>query len=113
MGVGIVFSGILSNGCLVLEGALRDLKAELGTEVAIGTDNFTHAAEVARTHGFDVELRDDTLVARLQPGEETRSASAALNRALCVAGVRVYGIAVRERNLETLYRQAGQPATAA
>jgi ABC-2 type transport system ATP-binding protein len=105
--------GILSEGRLVLEGALRDLKAELGTEIAVGADNFTHAAEVARTHGFDVEFRDDTLVARLQPGEETRSASAALNRALCVAGVRVHEIAVRERNLETLYRQAGQQPAAA
>jgi ABC-type multidrug transport system ATPase subunit len=105
--------GILSDGRLVLEGALRELKAGLGTEVAVGTDNFTHAAEVARAHGFDVECRDDTLVARFKPGEETRSASAALNRVLCVAGVRVHALVVRERNLETLYRHAGQPATAA
>ena len=105
--------GILSEGRLVLEGALRELKAGLGTEVAVGTDNFAHAAEVARAHGFDVECQDDTLVARLKPGEETRSASAALNRVLCVAGVRVHALTLRERNLETLYRHAGQPATAA
>ena len=105
--------GILSEGRLVLEGALRELKAGLGTEVAVGTDNYKHAAEVARAHGFDVECQDDTLVARLAPGEETRSASAALNRVLCVAGVRVHALTLRERNLETLYRQAGLPAVAA
>jgi len=105
--------GILSDGRLVLEGALRELKTGLGTEVAVGTDNSARAAEVARTHGFDVECRDDTLIARLPPGEETRSASAALNRVLCVAGLRVHELAVRERNLETLYRHAGQPAAAA
>ena len=105
--------GILSEGRLVLEGALRELKAGLGTEVAVGTDNFAHAAEVARAHGFDVECQDDTLVARLKPGEETRSASAALTRVLCVAGVRVHALTLRERSLETLYRHAGQPAIAA
>jgi len=105
--------GILSEGRLVLEGALRELKAGLGTEVSVGTDNFAHAAEVARAHGFDVECRAETLVARLAPGEETRAASAALNRVLCVAGVRVHALAVHERSLESLYRHAGQPAVAA
>jgi ABC-2 type transport system ATP-binding protein len=105
--------GILSEGRLVLEGALRELKAGLGTEVAVGTDDAERAAEVAGAHGFDVECRDDALVARLPAHEETRSASAALNRVLCVAGVRVHALALRERSLETLYRQAGQPAVAA
>src|SRR5688572_7651410 len=57
--------GILSHGRLVLEGALRDLKSGLGTEVAVGADNLERAADVARAHGFDVECRDDALVARL------------------------------------------------
>lgn len=104
--------GILSGGRLVLEGELRELKARLGTEVVVDADDFTHALEVARAHGFDVECRDEMLVARLQPGEQARSASAALNRVLCVAGVRVHALAVRERNLEALYRHAGQPAAA-
>lgn len=102
--------GILSEGRLVLQGALGELKASLGTEVAVGTDDPARAADVARAHGFDIECRDDALVARLAPGEQTRSASAALNRVLCVAGLRVHTVTLRERSLETLYRNAAQPA---
>jgi ABC-type multidrug transport system ATPase subunit len=102
--------GNLSEGRLVLEGALGELKASLGTEVAVGTDDPARAAAVARAHGFDIECRDDALVARLAPGEQTRSASAALNRVLCVAGLRVHAVTLRERSLETLYRNAAQPA---
>jgi ABC-2 type transport system ATP-binding protein len=102
--------GILSEGRLVLEGALAELKKGLGTEVAIGTDDVARAADVARSHGFDIECRDDALIARVAPGEEARPASAALNRVLCVSGVRVHAVTLRERSLETLYRGAGQPA---
>lgn len=102
--------GILSAGRLVLEGALGELKASLGTEIAVGTDDPARAAEVARAHGFDIECSDDALVARLAPGEPTRSASAALNRVLCIAGVRVHALTLRERSLETLYRNAALPA---
>ncbi len=105
--------GILSEGRLVLEGALGELKASLGTEVAVGTDDPARAADVARAHGFDIECRDDSLVARLAPGEQTRSASAALNRVLCVAGLRVHAVTLRERSIETLYRNAAQPAVLA
>jgi ABC-2 type transport system ATP-binding protein len=102
--------GILSAGRLVLEGALAELKSGLGTEVAIGTDEPARAAEIAREHGFDIECHDDALIARLAPGEPARPASAALNRVLCVAGVRVHALSLRARSLETLYRGAGQPA---
>jgi ABC-2 type transport system ATP-binding protein len=102
--------GILSAGRLVLEGALAELKSGLGTEVAIGTVDLARAAEIARGHGFDIECQDDALIARLAPGEPARPASAALNRVLCVAGVRVHALSLRERSLETLYRAAGQPA---
>jgi hypothetical protein len=97
----------------VLEGELRALKSGLGKEIAVGTDNCTHAAEVARAHGFDVEHREETLIARLRPGEEPRGASAALNRALCVAGVRVHALSLREPDLESLYQNAAQAAVAA
>ena len=105
--------GILSDGRLVLEGALGELKRGLGTEVVVESDNLRLACDVGRAHGFDVELRDDAVVARLRPDEETRGASAALNRVLCVAGVRVHALALRERSLETLYRHAGQPVAIA
>ena len=105
--------GILSEGRLVLEGALAELKSRLGTEVAIGTDDIARAADVARSHGFDIECQDDALVARLAPGEEARPASAALNRVLCVAGVRVHAVALRERSLETLYHGVGHAAALA
>jgi ABC-2 type transport system ATP-binding protein len=105
--------GILCEGRLVLEGSLAELKTGLGAEVAIGTDDLARAAEVARGHGFDIECRDDALIARLAPGEAARPASAALNRALCVSGVRVHAVTLRERSLETLYRGAAKPAAVA
>lgn len=100
--------GILSHGRLVLEGALSELKAGLASEVAIGTDTPERAIAVAREHGFEIEQADDALVARFAPREDARSATAALNRVLCVAGVRIHALAPRQRTLETLYRQAAQ-----
>ena len=105
--------GILSHGRLVLEGALAELKAGLASEVAIGTDTPERAAALAREHGFDVAHEDDALVARFAPREDARSATAALNRALCVAGIRIHALAPRQRTLETLYREAARSAGAA
>lgn len=101
--------GILSHGRLVLEGALAELKAGLASEVAIGTDMPERAIAVAREHGFEIEQTDDdALVARFGPREDAHNATAALNRVLCVAGVRIHALAPRQRTLETLYRQAAQ-----
>jgi ABC-type multidrug transport system ATPase subunit len=103
--------GILAEGRLVLEGALAELKRGLEVEIAVGTDDPVRAAGIARAHGFAVDPHlstgnADTLVARLPAGEDARSATSALNRVLCVAGVRVHALAARERSLETLYRHA-------
>lgn len=108
--------GILSHGRLVLQGALDELKAGLATEVAIGTDTPGRAAAIAREHGFDIVQTDgvqagDTLVARFGPHEDARHATAALNRVLCTAGLRIHTLAPRQRSLETLYRQSA-PAIA-
>lgn len=105
--------GILSEGRLVLEGALADLKAGLASEVSVETDTPERAVAIAREHGFDVAKGDDALIARFQPGEEVRAGTAALNRVLCVAGIRIHALAPRQRTLETLYRQAALPATPA
>ena len=101
--------GILSQGRLVLEGALADLKAGMASEVAIGTDTPGRAAEVARGHGFDVEQDEASLVARFPPHQDARQATAALNRVLCTAGIRIHALAPRQRSLETLYRDAALP----
>jgi ABC-2 type transport system ATP-binding protein len=103
--------GIVSQGRLVLEGALSELKGGLASEVAIGTDAPERAAAVAREHGFDVAQEDGApgegvLVARFGPREDVRGAAAALNRVLCTAGVRVHALAPRQRTLEALYRQS-------
>ncbi|HEY1069806.1 MAG TPA: ABC transporter ATP-binding protein [Thermomonas sp.] len=105
--------GILSHGRLVLEGALAELKAGLAAEVEIGTDAPEQAVAVARSHGFAAERDDQAVIVRLADDDEPRSAAAALNRALCVAGVRVHALAPRQRSLERLYRQAAQPVAAA
>lgn len=104
--------GILSQGRLVLQGALAELKAGMAGEVAIGTDAPDRAAALAREHGFDVSQHDDELVARFSPQEDVRGGAAALNRVLCTAGLRVHAIAPRQRSLEALYRQSAPTALA-
>lgn len=98
--------GILNHGQLVLEGALDDLKSNCAIEVEIGTDTPDQAAQVARQHGFDATCDDTTLVARFMPCDDVRTASAALNHALCAAGIGVHTILQRQRSLETLYHHA-------
>ena len=105
--------GILSHGKLVLEGALAELKAGMANEVAIETDTPERAMHIAREHGFELEQAGDALVARFSPREDARNATAALNRVLCVAGIRIHALAPRQRTLETLYRNAAQAATPA
>ena len=105
--------GILNHGRLVLEGALSDLKAGLGSELSIEADDLARAATVAQSHGFQVERADTQLIAKLAPGDEPRAATAALNRALCAADIAIHALTPRTRSLETLYRQAAQPARAA
>lgn len=107
--------GIVSQGRLVLEGALTELKAGLANEVAIGTDSPERAAALAREHGFDIAPADEradpgVLVARFAPREDARHATAALNRVLCTGGIRVHALAPRQRSLETLYRQSAPAA---
>lgn len=97
--------GILSQGRLVLEGALAELKAGLASEVAIQSATPGRAAALAREHGFEVEQDDDAVVVRFAPRDDVRSATATLNRVLCMAGIEVHALAPRQRTLETLYRQ--------
>ena len=104
--------GILSQGRLVLEGALADLKAGLAAAVEVGTDAPERAMAIASAHGFEVERADEAVVVYIAADEEPRDATAALNRALCAAGVRVHALAPRQCSLETLYRNAAQPALA-
>ena len=100
--------GILSQGRLVLEGALAELKAGLAMEVCVETDAPERAAGIARAHGFDIEHRAEVLIARFAPGEESRRATAELNRVLCAAGIAIHALAPQQRSLETLYRDAAQ-----
>lgn len=102
--------GILSQGSLVLEGALTDLKAGLSSEVLLETDTPEHAIALAREHGFDIVPVANGLVARIAPGQSVRHASCALNRALCLAGIRIHRLEPQEPSLESLYQQAAHPA---
>jgi lantibiotic transport system ATP-binding protein len=97
----------------VLEGALADLKAGLGSELAIEADDPVRAAEVARSHGFVLDHAQAQLIATFTPGEDARAATAALNHALCTAGIGVHALTPRQRSLETMYRDAALPARVA
>jgi lantibiotic transport system ATP-binding protein len=99
--------GILSQGRLVRQGRLADLKASVQGEVLIGTDMPERALAVAQAHGFDVCPGDGGVLARIPAGEAIAAVSAALNRVLCVAGVRVHALTPRQHSLESLYREAG------
>ena len=101
--------GILSHGRLVVEGALAELTAGLGTEIRIETDAPARAAGIAGAHG-EVAHEDDAIVVRLPPGVDPRATGAALNQCLCLAGVRVHAFAPRRPSLEILYRSAARPA---
>lgn len=102
--------GILSEGRLVLEGELDRLKADLAPEIAFQTDDAPRAATLAKARGFDLLATDEGLVARLKPGEDARTASAALNRALVEADIAVFAIGARARSLEGIYRDVSTPA---
>ena len=104
--------GILSHGRLVLEGELGRLKADLAPEIALETDDAARAAALAQARGFDVLRADDGLVARLKPGEDPRTASAALNRAMVEADIEVFAIGARSRSLEGIYREVSPPSPA-
>lgn len=101
--------GILSEGRLVLEGALERLKADLAPEIAIQTDDAPRASALAAARGFEVAAADDGVIARLKPGEDGRTASAALNRALVEADIAVFSIGPRARSLEGIYREVSAP----
>ncbi|MFN3559671.1 MAG: ABC transporter ATP-binding protein [Brevundimonas sp.] len=101
--------GILNEGRLVLEGELDRLKADLAPEIAFQTDAPARAAALATARGFDLTLTDDGAVARLKPGEDARAASAALNRAMVEADLKVFAIGPRARSLEGIYHDVSQP----
>ncbi|HEY0927154.1 ABC transporter ATP-binding protein [Brevundimonas sp.] len=101
--------GILSHGKLVLEGELERLKADLAPEVVFQTDDQTRAAALATARGFTLEVTEDEAVARLKPGEDARTAAAALNRALIETGLNVFAIGPRARSLEGIYHDVSQP----
>lgn len=104
--------GILSEGRLVLEGALPELRASLATELCIETDEPARAAEVAHAQGVELAREGEVLIARFAAGTDSRRASAALNHALCIAEVPVHRLAPRQLSLEALYHRAAQSAAA-
>jgi lantibiotic transport system ATP-binding protein len=105
--------GIINEGCLVLEGELSRLKAELTPEIALRTDAPERAGEVLRRHDLTLVSESDDLVVRLRQGQDADRMSATLNAALVQAGVAVFAIGPRERSLEGIYRQVAAPTAKA
>ena len=101
--------GIVNEGCLVLEGELSRLKAELAPEIALRTDAPDRAGEVLRRHELTLVRTDQDMVVRLRQGQDADQMSATLNAALVQAGVAVFAIGPRERSLEGIYRQVAAP----
>ena len=99
--------GILSGGCLVLEGELSRLKGDLSPEIAIRVDDPLRARSILRSFDLSVgEVEPNaSLIATLRPGYDADRASADLNRALVDAGLSVFEISPRARSLEGIYRE--------
>lgn len=104
--------GIIHQGRMVLQGELARLKADLAPEIAVETDDPERAAALASARGFAVTRTPDQIIAGLKPGEDPRTASAALNRALLAADIAVFAIGPRARTLEGIYREVSAPSPA-
>ena len=101
--------GILHEGRLTLEGELARLKADLAPEIRVETNDPRRAALLATARGFRVAETSDALIAVLTPGDDPRTATAALNKALIEADIAVFAIGVQARTLEGIYRTAAAP----
>jgi ABC-2 type transport system ATP-binding protein len=89
---------------LVLQGELAQLKAGLAPQIAVEADDPARVSALAIGRGFAVTQDAGRVVASLRPGEDARSAAAALNRALNEAGISVFSIGPSTRTLEGIYR---------
>lgn len=105
--------GIVHEGRLVLEGELARLKAETAPEIGLRVNDPDRATAVLRRHDLSVGQEGDGLVARLRPGVDHDTVTAALTRGLVEAGVEVFAIGPRSPSLEGLYRTvtASSPST--
>ncbi|WP_396593679.1 ABC transporter ATP-binding protein [Brevundimonas sp. R86498] len=105
--------GIVNDGRLVLEGELARLKAEMAPEIGLRVDDAARATALLRTRDLTIREEGGGLVARLRPGIDHDTATAALNRDLVEAGVQVFAIGPRSPSLEGLYRTVTAPSAAA
>lgn len=96
--------GILSQGKLVLQGELAQLKARLAAEIAIDTDQPDLAVRIVTSHGFSADLVDGQIIVRIATGESARTAAAVLSSTLCAAGASIFAITPRVHSLASLYR---------
>jgi ABC-2 type transport system ATP-binding protein len=103
--------GIIHEGRLKLEGELAQLKAGLAPQITVDTDDPGRASALATGRGFAVSQDAGRVVAKLNPGDDARTAAAALNRALNEAGVAVFSIGPSARTLEGIYRDVSGPVT--
>lgn len=102
--------GMLSEGKLVMQGALAQLKAGLAPDIVIEAGDPAQAAAIAGAHGFSTELADSGLVVHLHPGDKPRECCAVLASLLCAHGVSLFSMAPRAQSLETLYHRGSSPA---
>jgi ABC-2 type transport system ATP-binding protein len=103
--------GIIHEGRLMLEGELAQLKAGLAPQITVDTDDPARVFALAAGRGFAVSQDAGRVVAKLKPGEDARTAAAALNRALNEAGIAVFSIGPSARTLEGIYRDVSAPMT--
>lgn len=92
-------AGVMSQGRLLTQGPLTDLRAAGGSRLRVDVDDTAATIEVLSRLGLgDLEVTDGTVTAKLDG-----QAPEACNRALVERGIGVWGLAVERPSLEDLF----------
>jgi ABC-2 type transport system ATP-binding protein len=105
--------GIIQQGSLLYQGALRELKRRWGPELQLQVDRPEEAAALLRGLGFDTRVKD--LSVQVRSVDETQTAE--INQALFQRGFLVRQSSLRQAGLEEMFlemtasgRDGGRPA---
>lgn len=101
--------GVIRNGRMVLQGAIREMLALIPADLLIRTRDNAAAVALLRGAGYTSQIEDDRIRVRLARGDDE---AARITRMLVERGCDVFEAAVRRGSLEELYLQSSQAKAA-
>jgi ABC-type multidrug transport system ATPase subunit len=101
--------GVIRDGRLVLQGAIREMLALIPSDLLIRTSDNAGAATGLRQAGLQPRLEDDRIRLRLTRGDDE---AAQITRRLVEHGFDVFEATLRRGSLEELYLQSSQAKAA-